>query len=141
MISYVWPIVLIIISNIVYQICAKSVPDGMDPMASLTITYSVGAVSAAIIYFALHRGGNLFQEYIKINWAPIVLGVVIVGLEAGFIYAYKVGWQVSTASVIQSSFLSVALIILGFVLYQEAITWNKIIGMAICLVGLYVINK
>ena len=28
-------------------------------------------------------------------------GLVIVGLEVGFIYAYKAGWSVSTASLVQ----------------------------------------
>ena len=36
MFSYVWPIALVILSNAVYQICAKSLPDGIHPLASLT---------------------------------------------------------------------------------------------------------
>ena len=89
MLSYVWPIVLVVLSNVVYQICAKSVPKGMDPLASLTITYLVGAVASGVLYFILNRNGNLIQEYGKLNWAPIILGIVIVGLETGWIYAYK----------------------------------------------------
>ncbi len=42
MISYIWPIALVVFSNVVYQICAKSVPSGMNPLASLTVTYLVG---------------------------------------------------------------------------------------------------
>ena len=69
-----------------------------------------------------------------------MLGVVIVGIEVGFIYAYKNGWAVSTASIVQSAFLSLALIFVGAILYREAITANKLIGIAICLVRLYFIN-
>ncbi|MFV0465747.1 MAG: EamA family transporter [Lachnospiraceae bacterium] len=141
MVSYIWPIVLVIISNILYQICAKSVPHAMHPMASLTITYAVGAVISFIMYFALNKNGNLLREYSKLNWAPFVLGLVIVGLEVGFIYAYKAGWQVSMASIIQSAFVSVALIFVGLMLYHEQITRNKILGVGICLIGLYFINK
>ena len=36
--STIWPIALVVISNIVYQICAKGVPKNMDAMASMTIT-------------------------------------------------------------------------------------------------------
>ena len=74
------------------------------------------------------------------NWAPYVLGLVIVGLEVGFIYAYKAGWQVSTASVVQSAFLAVALVVVGFIAYREALTWNKILGVVVCLIGLVFIN-
>lgn len=139
--SMVWPIVLVVFSNIIYQICAKEVPKDMNAMASMTITYFVGAVCSAIMYFVMNKNGNLLQEYMKTNWAPFFLGVSVVGLEVGFIYAYKNGWAVSTASIIQSVFLAVALIIVGAVLYHEAITENKVIGIVICLIGLYFINK
>ena len=129
MLSYVWPIVLVVLSNVVYQICAKSVPKGMDPLASLTITYLVGAVASGVLYFILNRNGNLIQEYGKLNWAPIILGIVIVGLETGWIYAYKAGWQVSTGFIVQSAFLAVVLIFVGYLLYHEALTWNKIVGV------------
>ena len=44
------------------------------------------------------------------------------------------------ASVVQSAFLAVALVIVGFLLYHEALTWNKLLGVAICLIGLVFIN-
>ena len=131
---------LVILSNIIYQICAKSVPDGINPFASLTVTYVVGAVASAILYFTGGKGTNLFKEYGKVNWVPIVLGVVIVGLEAGWIYAYKAGWQVSTGFIVQSAFLAVGLIVAGYLIFHEKVTWNKIVGAAICLVGLVFIN-
>ena len=77
----------------------------------------------------------------SINWASIVLGLVLVGLEAGFIYAYKAGWQVSTAATVQSAFLAILLLAVGVALYHEAITWNKIVGVAVCLIGLAILNK
>ena len=112
----------------------------MDPFASLTVTYLVGAAVSAILFFALGSGGGLVREYGKLNWAPFVLGVVIVGLEAGWIYAYKAGWSVSTAQTVQSAVLAVALLFVGFLLYREPLRWNKIVGVVICLVGLVFIN-
>ena len=139
--SYIWPIALVVFSNIIYQICAKSVPKEMDTMASMTVTYLVAAVCSAIMYFLMSKNGDLIHEYSKANAAPALLGISVVGLEVGFIYAYKVGWPVSTASLVQSAFLSLALIFVGAVLYHETITVNKMIGVVICLVGLYFINK
>lgn len=139
--NYIWPIALVVLANTVYQVCAKSVPDAMNPLASLTITYAVGAAFSLALYLLLNRGGNLLREYSRVNWAPFVLGIAIVGLEVGFIYAYKAGWTVSTASIVQSAFLAVALIAVGFLLYHEAITWNKVVGIVICLIGLVFINK
>ena len=139
--SYIWPIALVVLSNIVYQICAKSVPKGMDAMASMTITYLVGAACSALLFFVTNRGGNLLQEYGKMNLAPVLLGLSVVGLEVGFLYAYKVGWPVSTAATVQSAFLAVALVAVGALLYHEAVTPSKLGGVALCLVGLYFLNR
>ena len=140
MFSYIWPIALLVLANTVYQICAKSVPDGMNPFASLTVTYLVGAVTCVVFYFLFHSGENLIKEYGKLNWAPVALGIVIVGLEAGWIYAYKAGWPVSTAFIVQSAILAGFLLLVGYLLYHEPLAWNKIAGVVICLIGLYVIN-
>ena len=140
MFNYVWPSGLVVLSNVFYQICAKSVPEGMNPLASLTITYVIGAVVSAILYYVLNKDANILKEYSRANWAPFVLGVAIVGLEVGFIYAYKAGWSVSTAQIVQAAILAGILIFVGYMLYKESITWNKIVGIAVCLVGLVLIN-
>ena len=141
MFSYVWPMALVVLSNTAYQICAKSVPGGMNPFASLTVTYLVGARASGLFYVALGDGGNILQEYTKLNWAPFVLGLVIVGLEVGWIYAYKAGWPVSTAFIFQSAILAGFLLMVGRMLYQEPVTLNKIIGIIICLIGLYFLSR
>ena len=141
MFAFIWPLALVVICNTVYQICAKSVPDAIDPFASLVVTYGISTVVSAILYFALNRGGNLAKEYTHLNFAPIVLGIVLVGLETGFIYAYKAGWQVSTASIVQSGVLSIVLLVVGLLVYKEALTTSKVAGLLICLVGLYFLTK
>ena len=140
MFYYVWPIALVILSNILYHICAKSVPEGVHPFASLTVTYLTGAVASGILYFILSPNVNLVKESSGLNWAPFVLGIVIVGLEGGWLYAYKAGWQVNTGFIVQSAFVSVMLLFVGYWLYQEAVTWNKILGIVVCLIGLVLIN-
>ena len=139
--EYIWPIALIVFSNVIYQICAKSVPKDMNTMASMVITYLVGAVCSAIMFFTLFKNQNLIAELRKVNLATIMLGVSVVGLEVGFIYAYKAGWSVSTASTVQSVFLAAALIVVGSVFYHEVITPSKVIGVALCMAGIYFINK
>ena len=36
--------------------------------------------------------------------------------------------------------LTVVFYVVGFLLYREPMTWNKIVGTAVCLVGLVIIN-
>ena len=140
MFSYIWPIALAILSNVLYHICAKTTPEGVHPFASLTVTYLTGAVLSAVLYYVLAPQPNLVKECSRLNWAPFALGIVIVGLEGGWLYAYKAGWQVNTGFIVQSAFVSVLLLFVGFFLYHEALSWNKLLGTAICLLGLVFIN-
>lgn len=140
MFSYIWPIALVVVSNVIYQICAKSVSGDANPFAVLVVTYLVGALFSAIMFLIVGKNTNIMKEIGKMNWAPYVLGIVIVGLEVGYIYAYQAGWPVSTAAIVQSSFLAIALLVIGALIYQEALTWNKIAGVVICMVGLIFIN-
>ena len=63
--SYIWPLVLIVVSNSIYHICAKSLPAKADPFAALTITYSSAPFSPPRCTFcsiaearALYRNGR-----------------------------------------------------------------------------------
>jgi len=136
-----WPIALIVLSNVFYNVCSKSTPAEINPFASLTITYVIGALFSGVMYFALNKGGNLLQEYHHVNWSTFVLGLAIVGLEAGSIYMYKAGWNISTGQLVYSSILAIILIMVGYFFYHEAITGTKIAGILICMVGLFFINK
>ena len=135
-----WPIALAVFADIFYQISAKSTPETLDPLASLTITYLVGAAVSAAIFFLLNPGQNILTEWKSLNWAAFVLGVAIVGLEVGSIYMYKVGWNVNTGYIVKAGILAVALIGVGYFLYKEAFTLTKALGIAICLFGLFLIN-
>ena len=136
-----WPILLAVFSDIFYQICAKSTPANLNPFASLTVTYLIGAAVSTVIFFLTSGGGNLLAEWKGVNWSTFVLGLAIVGLEAGAIYMYKVGWAVNTGYIVKSLLLAVALIAVGYFIYKEDFTVNKAAGIAACLVGLYLINK
>ena len=136
-----WPIALIVCSNIFYNICAKSTPEKVNPFAALIITYIVGAIASTIIYFLTSKNGNLIAEYKHINWTTFILGLAVLGIEAGSIYMYQAGWNLNTGQIVHSSLSAIAFLFFGFLLYKEPITWNKVVGMFICLIGLYIINK
>ena len=140
MLSYIWPLALVVLSNTAYHVCAKSMPEGVDPFAALTLTYLTGAAVSALLYFLLNRGQSLIREYAQVNWTAFALGTAIVGLEAGFIYAYKAGWPVSAAQITSSAVLAIALIVIGCAFYREPLSWNKLVGIAVCLAGLALIN-
>lgn len=143
MFAYLWPVILVMIANIVYQVCAKEVPAAMNAFASITICYGIATVMTLVCFFVFSGGGisGLAAEYAKANWAAVVFGLTAVGLEVGYVFAYKNGWEVSLLYIMQSAIMAVMLLLVGYFLYSEEIPWNKLAGIAICLAGLVLINK
>jgi drug/metabolite transporter (DMT)-like permease len=137
----IWPIAVIVLSNIVYHVSSKETPGTINPFASLTVTYLIGAAFSALLYFALNRGGNLLREYRGMNWTSFALGLAVVGLEAGSLYMYKAGWNISSGHLVHSIILSICLVFVGYFAYRESISATKVAGIVICMLGLWLINK
>ncbi|MDO4834624.1 MAG: EamA family transporter [Bacillota bacterium] len=136
-----WPILLAVGADVFYQICAKSMPGTLNPYAGLVITYGVGAVLSFILYEISSKGGNLIREWHGANWTVFVFGIAIVGLEIGNIFMYRAGWNVNTGYIVKSIILAGVLVFVGYLMFKESITMTKIAGIAVCMAGLYLINK
>ena len=141
MLHILWPMLLVVAANTLYNISAKSTPAAIDPFASLGITYLVAAVCSFALFFLTNAERNLGGEIAKLNWASFALGIAVVGLEFGFLNVYRVGWKISTAHLIASVGLSVVLLVLGYAVYHENITPRQLAGMLVCGVGLFLIAK
>jgi len=140
-ISFYWPIAALVIFNIFYHLASKHTPAEVNAFAFLTITYIIAAVFSAIFYFFTNKEGNIFNHFQHINWATVVMSIAIVGLEIGAIYMYKLGWNLNTGQILYSSILAVALFLIGTLVYKEAFSVSKIIGIAVCLFGIFLINR
>lgn len=136
----IWPILVVILSNTVYNICMKSMPGDVNPFAALMITYIVAAIISSVIFVFMVGPSNVGSEISKINWTSVVLALTVVGLEVGYVFVYRAGWTVSTASVVANIGLACVLIIVGYFLYRENISINQILGIIICMFGLVLIN-
>jgi len=138
----IWPISVLILSNVLYQVTAKKLPEQIDTFIAMIITYLIAAALSLLCYFTIgNRELSIPEQLSHINWATILLGVSVVGLEVGAIFSYKAGWEISVLSIAQSAVLAIILILVGYFFFNEAITAQKIIGILVCLVGLYIINK
>ena len=139
--NMLWPLLLIVGSNTFYHICAKSVPEKVNAFGALTVTYLIGAALSAAVFITSVPPANVLTELHKLNWAPFVLGLAIVGLEAGNVFLYRAGWKVSVGSVVCNISLAVVLLFVGCFLFREQITVRQLIGVAVCALGLFLITK
>ena len=135
------PIIILAASNVIYNLCSKATPSSINPLAMLVVVYLIGAITAALLYYTTSDGPGLQTELRHINWAGILMGLAVVGLEFGNIYMYKVGWELSVGFLLSSTIVAMALFAIGVMVYHDEITMTKVAGIAVCLVGLYLINK
>ena len=138
--SMLYPILIIVLSNVLYNVCTKSTPSEVNAFATLSITYLIAAVVSFATFFITSKDKNIIVEFSKTNWTTFVLGVVIIGLELGYILAYRNGWAMNTASVTANITLAVALIFVSMIFYKESITIKQIAGIVLCGGGLVLIN-
>lgn len=138
--NMLWPLLLIVGSNCFYHICAKSMPAEVNPFASLTVTYLVGALLSALLFLFSAGFSRVGTELAKTNWTALVLGIAIVGLEAGFVFLYRAGWKVSSGALVANICLAVALLFIGWLLYKENISPRQLLGVALCCAGLLLVN-
>ena len=137
--AYYIPLLIVIIGNTLYQIFAKSVPEEANAFLSLTITYLVGAVVCFIIFF-FGQHDAVAIEASKINWTAFALGIAVAAIEGGTLLMYKVGWPINTAAIAASCCVAIILVFVGAALFSEAITWNKVAGIAVCIAGVVLLN-
>lgn len=141
MLSYLWPLFLVIISNTVYNICAKSTPQNIQPFAALTLTYLFSAGISLVLFFVFSEDKNLLAEMSKANWATFLLGGVLVLLEAGWIYMYRAGWKVSVGSLVANIGLACTLLLIGVLFYKEVLTVRQLAGILLCMASMFLLAK
>ncbi|MBQ7221622.1 MAG: EamA family transporter [Synergistaceae bacterium] len=128
---------LIIISNVLYNLCTKSIPQNADSFGTLILTYIAGAL-IAYIFFLMHS--HEVSPFTSFNMPSLVLGLAIVGLEAGYVYLYRAGWKISMGSLCANISLAIVLLFIGALVYHENISLRQIIGAVVCMIGLYLMS-
>lgn len=141
MLHYLWPIFMVVGANTLYNIAAKSTPAEVNSFASLTVAYLVAAAASLGMFFATSQTKNLPAELGKTNWTSLAFGLTVVALEFGYINIYRAGWKVSIGSLVANITLACILLLVGVLVYKEAVSLRQIIGVVVCAVGLFLMSK
>jgi drug/metabolite transporter (DMT)-like permease len=75
-----------------------------------------------------------------LNWASFALGLAIVGLEVGFLLAYRAGWNLNTTAVASNATAALVLLPTGILFFKERPSLVNIAGVFVCVLGLVMIN-
>ena len=139
--NMIWPLLVVVGANTIYNISTKSTPSDVNAFASLATSYFIAMLGSVVMFFITSDSKNLLVEVSKTNWSALALGIAIVGLEFGYICIYRAGWKIGVASLVANISLACVLLLVGLFVYKEVITLKQLLGMGICAIGLMLIVK
>lgn len=128
------PIMLAVVANVFYHVASKSIPVEQNAFMGLVVNYATALFASALMFW-LTPHEKILVEAARTNWACILMGLSITGVEVGFVMIYRAGGELSTASLIVNILIALAMIAVGGVFYGEQITLRKIFGAALCMAG------
>jgi drug/metabolite transporter (DMT)-like permease len=113
----------------------------VNPALSLAATYGTAMLLclALLPFFPLQ--GGLAASLRGLNWASFALAAAVVGLELGFLLAYRAGWNISLGAAVSNVSVAIVLVPVGLYVFRERLTPANLIGIALCLGGLVLINR
>lgn len=129
------PVLLAIGSTTLYHIAQKSVSPQVNPMLSVTVNY-VTALIVSLLILPFYPGDSLRSSWKHLNGASVAVGVAIVGIELGFVVAYRAGWRISVASLTANVATALLLVAIGLIFFREHLGARAALGIALCIAGL-----
>ena len=131
------PMLLILASFVTYHLVTKGLRADINPFVFLVPVYAVAlAVSAALAFVpgvAAAGGSGLATLDLVL---ALVLGLALVGIEAGFILAYRAGWAVSLAPTVANVAVALVLLPVALLVLREKVSLVNLAGLGLAVLGL-----
>lgn len=133
--------ILLIVSNVVYHVSQKSIPNEVNPVVSIIFTFSIALIISLLLLPIFIDAHDIPRNIRNINRANLFSGISIVGIVIGHVLYYRSGWSLSTGTLFSYVSICILLIPIGLLVFRERITFYNIAGIIISLVGLYLLMK
>jgi len=129
MFLFYFSIALATLCTALYHIIQKLTPLDANPALTLAVTYTTGAVLSLALLFFYPLKDSLSVSLKQLNWTSVGLGIVLVGLELGFLLAYRANWNLSYAGLIANVIVALIFIPIGLLAFKEHVTPINVIGV------------
>jgi len=123
-------------SGVGYHIAQRSFPQTTNPFLLLLPAYLIAFVATGVLALASPARAQLVAALKRPHWASILLGLIIVSLEAGYLLMYRSGWKVSTVPIFTNTIVIMILIPAGALLFSESISIRQAIGIVLAVVAI-----
>ena len=140
MFLYYFSIGLTVVSSTLYHVIQKLTPGNVNPLLSLAVTYAVATIICLVLLPVFPLGASLVDSLRELNWASFALAFTVVGIELGFILAYRAGWNISLGAIVSNSGAALLLIPVGLLFFHKRVSAVNVLGVVVCVAGLILVN-
>lgn len=135
---YYFALALAVVSAAVYHLSMKVLPGTVNPFLPLTVAYAMALAICTVGLFLWPEGSRSLQAL-----RPSVIGVAlgVVGIEVGFLLAYRAGWNIGYAALAANLGTTLLLLPIGLLFFKDHLSPQRMAGVALSLAGLGLLLK
>ncbi|MGI9106831.1 MAG: DMT family transporter [Pyrinomonadaceae bacterium] len=140
--NFYLPLALVVGGNLLYHVSQKTMPKDVHPLYTMSLVYLIG-ICICVAGALLLPGEKSFAGTLKESnwWSIFAMALGVVAVEIGFLLAYRVGWNISLASITSSVAVTLLLLPIGILAFKEQLSGRNVIGLLLCLIGLILVTK
>ena len=135
---YFITILVAVAGSVTYHLSLKHLPATLNPFFSLVVIYAI-ALLISLAGMALYPTGS--RSLSQLNWSVLGASLGIIGIEVGFLLAYRAGWSMGYTALSTNVLTTLMLLPLGYLLYREQPTVERLAGLLLCSGGLWLLLR
>jgi drug/metabolite transporter (DMT)-like permease len=130
---------LVFASLVGYQLAQRAMPTGTNPFTLVAMAYLLGMIACAILapLFGKPIGFEVVGLFGK--WQIWALAASVVGIEIGYLLAYRAGWPLATTTGITYTSTMVFLAVIGATFFDESLSLRRIAGLALAIASVWLL--
>jgi drug/metabolite transporter (DMT)-like permease len=133
--AYTFSMLVVIASQVAYQLAVKSVPPAIPPLGMLATVYALAAVACIVLAPLVGSPIVLADLRSQFGWPMLLLSVSIVGIELGYLFAYRNGWTLGVTYSVASTATVTILAIVGVLWFGDTMNIRRAVGLVVALAG------
>ena len=127
------PIGLIIASQVGYQLAQRAMPASANPFTVIAIAYLLGIIACAVLAPEVGRPIGLVDARLLKHWPIWALAVSVVGIELGYLLAYRAGWALATTTGMGYTATMVLVAVIGAICFSEGMSARRAAGLVLAI--------
>jgi multidrug transporter EmrE-like cation transporter len=133
--AFVYSIALVIASQVTYQLAVKAVPRDSNPFGVLIIVYGLAMIACCVLAPLAGKPIALADVKRLMSWPACLVALAVVGIEVGYLLAYRNGWTLGTTFAVTSVAAVTLLAVLGVAWFGDHVDGKRVLGLVLALAG------